>query len=252
MSRIDPESGGIWKDEGPESGGSDGVFVPPPTRESPLPALIKAAMEGNMPLTRPLKQWEPEKLNPMHVQMIFDRAMGMKPGEIAQKFDMDPNRVSVILNHPFAERILGAVMATLAERVTDPIERMRGFAHEMIDTKLELLRDKAAPKGLRNAIASDWLDRIGYGPKKQVEITTPQSPSVPTTAISRLADALAEARKAPSTDYSRFVRNMSKQEGEEGQVIPPAALDSGKDPEQTDGASPIGPQPEEEQQRKSA
>jgi hypothetical protein len=253
VSRIDPESGGIWKDDqGPEEGGGDGIYVPPPTRESRVPELVEAAMRGIMPLTRPLKQWEPEKLNPMHIQMIMDRAMGMKNSELAQKFDLDPNRVSVILNHPYAERILGAIMATLSERVTDPIERMRGFAHEMIDTKLEIVRDPKTPKGLKNAIASDWLDRVGYGAKKQVEITTPQQPSVPAAAVSRLADALIEARKAPTTDYSRFVRNISAKEGEEGQVIPPAEADTGKDLSQTDGASPIGPQPEDEQERKSA
>lgn len=253
MSRIDPDSGHTWKDDDDPKGGSEeGLYVPPPTRESPVPALVEAAMRGIMPLTRPLKQWEPEKLNPVHIQMIMDRAMGMKCGEIAQKFDLDPNRVSVILNHPFAERILTAILSTLSDRITDPVERMRGYAHEMIEVKLGMVRDKATPKALKNAIASDFLDRAGFGARRQLEITTPQAPSVPQEAFGRLAAALEEARKAPSGDYSRFVRRMSTQEGEEGQVIPPVVQDSGTGPVQTDGASPIGPLPDDEQERKSA
>lgn len=246
MSRIDPEMGGIFKDDdGPERVESDGIYVPPPTRESPVPALVQEALKGAMSLSRPLKPWEPEKLNPMHIQMIMDRAMGMKPGEIAQKFDMDPSRVSVILNHPFSERILGAILSTLSDRVTDPVERMRGYAHEMIDTKLALVRDKGTSKTLRNQIATDILDRAGYGPKRQLEITTPKAPQIPVEHVGRLADVLAESRKSSGQDYTRFLRGISKNEGEEGQEKPPVDENSGKDSRQTDGASPVSPLPEE-------
>jgi hypothetical protein len=122
---------------------------------------------------------------------------------------------------------------------------MKGYAHEMVDVKLEIVRDKKTPKGLRNAIASDWLDRVGYGARKKVEISTPATPSVPSEAVSRLAEALAEAKRAPTHDYSRFIRNISKNEGEEVPLMPPADQDSGNDPGQTDGASPAGPQPQE-------
>lgn len=251
MSRIDPESGGIWKDDdGPEEQGKE-IEIPPAPRESPVPQLVQEAMRGAMALSRPLKPWEPEKLNPMHVQMIFDRAVGLKGAEIAQKYDMDASRVSVILNHPYAERILGAIMATLSDRVTDPVERMRGYAHEMIDTKLEIVRDVKTPKGLRNAIASDFLDRSGYGARRQLEITTPQAPSVAPEHFGRLAEALNEARKGGLSDYGRFVRRYSTSEGEEVVSMPPAEEDSGKDPSQTGGASPVSPPPEE-QERKSA
>lgn len=252
MGRIDPESGMTWRDdEGPEEEGP-GLYVPPPTRESPVPALVLEALKGTMALTRPLKVGEPVRLSPVHVQMIMDRAMGMKPGELAQKFDMDPTRVSIILNHPYAERIIGAILATLSDRATDPLERMRGHAHEMIDAKLEIARDEKTPKGLRNAIASDWLDRIGYGARRQLEITTPIMPSVSAQSESQLLQALREARAPAPHDYSRFVREISKNEGEEGQVIPPVGDEPGKSPSQTGGASPIGPQPDEENERKSA
>lgn len=253
MGRIDPETGGIWRDDDPpEPEGDKGMYIPPPTRESPVPQLVADAMKGIMALTRPLKPLEPKKLSPVHIQMLMDRAMGMRPTEIAQKFDMDASRVSVILNHPYAERILGAIFATLSDRVTDPIERMKGYAHEMIDTKLEIVRDVKTPKGLRNAIASDLLDRSGYGARKHVEITTPTSPSVPLEAVSRLTEALNEVRKAPATDYGRFIRNFSKNEGEEVQSMPPVAEGPGKTPMQTDGASPDGPLQQDEEQRKTA
>lgn len=252
MSRIDPDSGLGWRDDEPEKHETEGgIYVPPPARESPVPQLVEEAMRGTMRLTRPLKPWEPEKLNPVHIQMLMDRAMGMKPSELVQKYDMVASRVSVILNHPFAERIIGAILATLSDRVTDPIERMRGYAHEMIDVKVEIVRDKTTPKALKNAVASDWLDRIGYGARKQVEISVPTAPSVPDVAVGRLAQALEEARNTPKHDYSRFIRNISKNEGEEVDSMPSADQDPGKDPEQTDGASPIGPQPVEDE-RKSA
>ena len=250
MSRIDPESGGIYKDDDGPEWEDKGMYVPPPTRDSPVPELVELAMKGLMPLSRPLKPWEPEKLSPIHIQMLFDRAMGFKGTELSQKYEMDASRVSVILNHPYADRILGAIMATLSDRVIDPIERMRGYAHEMIETKLSIVRDKTTPKGLRNLIASDFLDRSGYGARKQLEITTPQAPSVPATAITRLTEALNEARKDGISDYSRFVRSYSKQEGEEVLAVPPAEESSGNGSDQTDSASPIGPLPQDE--RRSA
>ena len=250
MSRIDPESGGVWKDDdSPGESEADGIYIPPPQRESPVPELVQAALRGIMPLSRPLKPTEPVKFSPLHIQMLMDRAMGMRPSEIAQKYDLEPARVSVILHHPYADRIIGAIMATLADRVTDPVERMRGYTHEMIDTKLEIVRDRKTPKALRNAIASDFLDRSGYGARRQLEITTPQAPTVPIEAVSKLTDALREARADPS-DYRRFLRQIGRNEGEEGQVIPPVAQDPGIDPEQTGGASPAGPHADEE--RKTA
>lgn len=253
MSRIDPEGGGYFKDDDePEAGGGQEINVPPPARDNVVPELVVQAMKGAMPLTRPLKPWEPQKLNPTHIQMIFDRAMGMKNHELQDKYEIDGSRVSVILGHPFAERILGAIFATLSERVTDPIERMRGYAHEMIDIKVDIARDKTTPKALKNAIASDWLDRIGYGARRQLEITTPQAPSVESENYGRLAEALREAKNAQVISYTRFVRNSSKKEGEEDESMPPAGENPGNGSSQTSGASPVGPLLVEDEQRKSA
>lgn len=239
--RLDPESGRLEKEDDAPLAKSSPVEIPPLfAREGAVPELVLEAMRGEMPLTRPLKSWEPEKLSPTHVQMIFDRAMGLKNTEIAEKFAVDAGRVCVILNHPFATRIMGAIFATLSERVSDPIERMRGHSHEMVDIKLSLVRDSATPRELRNKIASDFLDRSGYGAKKQVEVSTVAAPSVPAAAVTRLTEVLAEVRQGPGASYQRYLRNAARQEGE-GSVPDPVDEDSRQESSQTSGASPIGP-----------
>lgn len=236
---VDPESGFGHKDDD-EKGQGPEIVVPPPTRNDVVPQLVLEAMRGEMRLTRPLKPWEPEKLNPTHIQMIFDRSMGFKNHELAEKYDMDPSRVSVILGHPFAERIMGAIFATLSERVADPIERMRGHAHEMVDIKLEIVRDKTTPKFLKDKIASDWLDRVGYGARKQLEITDRRAPTVPTEAMGRLSEALVEARKVPVVDYQRYLRNVARQGGQDT-TQDLSGEDSGINPSQSGEASLTSP-----------
>lgn len=246
---VDPESGFGHKDDDNEKGQGPEIVVPAPTRDYGVPELVLEAMRGEMRLTRPLKPWEPSKLTPTHIQMLFDRSMGFKNHELAEKYEMDPSRVSVILGHPYAERIMGAIFATLSERVADPIERMRGHAHEMVDIKLEIVRDKATPKFLKDKIASDWLDRIGYGARKQLEITDKRSPAVPTEAMSRLAEALNEARKAPKMDYQRYLRNFGRQEGQDS-TLDLSDEDSGINPSQSGEASLTSPpQPPDSEER---
>lgn len=247
---VDPESGFGHKDDDGEGQGPD-IVAPAPTRNDVVPQLVLEAMRGDMRLTRPLKPWEPQKLNPTHIQMIFDRSMGFKNHELAEKYDMDAARVSVIIGHPFAERIMGAIFATLSERVADPIERMRGHAHEMVDIKLGLVRDTATPRFLKDKIASDWLDRVGYGARKQLEITDRRAPAVPFEAMGRLAEALVEARKAPVVDYQRYMRNLGRQEGQDTS-LDLSGEDSGINPIQSVEASLNSPPQPPDQEENAA
>ena len=239
--RIDPESGGgiDWDSDGKPEERLDRA---PSAPYADVPAIVRAAMQGALPGLRPLKQGEPEKLSPLHIQMILDRASGYKPGEIAQKYDIGPVRVSQILNHPAAELILGAIAARLADRITDPVERMKGYAHECITTKVEIMRDPASPKALRNTVASDLLDRAGYGARQKLDVSkvpAPQEAPLNEETARRLAEGLERAREVRTMDYSRYTRT-----GEEGgrEVNPPAAEGFGA-PEQRLGASPEGPSP---------
>lgn len=234
--RIDPDSGFGLGDTEPrevENRPSEASFVD-------VPGLVKAAMAGTLPGMRPLKPWESEKLSSLHVQMILDRASGYKPGELAQKYDMTPNRVSQILHHPAAEIIIGAILATLADRIIDPIERLKAYAHECIGVKVAIMRDPTTPRQLRNTVASDLLDRAGYGARQKIDVsktTAPAAEPLSEDTAQRLARGLEESRKVREMDYARFTKT-----GEEGGGSVESSPGQGSGSQNLRlGASPEGP-----------
>lgn len=164
-------------------------------------------MEGTLPLPRPLRVDEVEKFSAMHVVMVMDMAQGFKNPEIAAKHKVTDGMVCNLRNHPWTQQILSAMLSRLADRLTDPMERLKSYANEAVDVKIGILRDREKPAGLRNAIASDILDRAGYGVKQKigVEVEDRTKPSVPASHIGRLTEALMQAQSVRSVSFERFV-----------------------------------------------
>lgn len=202
-----------------------------------LKEMVAAATMGSLPTGRPLKPWEPSALGPQHLCWIFDRAQGMQGKEIAERYGVQQGRVSVILNHPYAEMLLGELLSVSADRIADPVARMQAFTHEMINVKLELVRNPETHQTLRNDIASDFLDRAGYGVKRQIDAKVEHSFRVPAAAASRLVEALDESNRIQDVDYSQHVvRSRVAPELQEGEVL---SLASGHgQPKTSDGISP--------------
>lgn len=234
MARISPEDGMEKFEDEPSS------FVPPsaPLPET-VPELVRAALSGLLPLSRPLKQWEPEKLSMVHINMVFDRAIGLRPGEIAEKYDTAPERVSVILNHPHAERLLGAIAAKMSERLTDPVERLRLMAHQAIDVKAEILANPKVHASIRDKVASDILDRAGYGARHKIDINAKNTHELilPAAHAERLTNVLEESKRIRDVDFTKFM--VSKPQEGATRALSSGAPSEVSAPPSEDGANSL-------------
>lgn len=249
---IDVETGLI-------SGLPEGAALEAPPKAAlpiDIPGLIKAALAGVLPRD-PSFEWEdgmPRTLNAAHIAMLLDRTLGYSNAEIAAKHDYSPVQVSRVLRHPDAQYLIGAMMGKLADRITDPVERLKTYAHEAINTKISLMRT-SENEGLRNQIATDILDRAGYGSRRQVDVNETLKFEMPAETADAVRTAAHEARRAATADFSRFLSRVT-QEGESAgsqPVLPepgPAthllSAAGGGSPRLASGASP-GDSPETEE-----
>lgn len=208
--RVDLDSGFIERPEAPPevAGISSPVDIQAQVESSGARRVretVEAALAGTLPLDEPLARYEVQKFSPVHISLVLDRCQGMTPTELCEKYGMHYQYVTILLRHPFARQIQAAVLSQLADRCADPMERMKAYANEMIDVKMEIVRDKTTPKVLRNSVASDILDRAGYGARQKVDATvvTPTQPSVPSGLLGRLVSALETSQRVATVDYSR-------------------------------------------------
>lgn len=231
--RIDPEGGLVLQDEGVRE-------IPAPPLDMPVAEgshvqeLIAAAMAGTLDPGRPLQAMEPTTFSPMHIAIVFDRALGFRPGEIAAKYSVNLARISTIIHHPYAEIILGAIAGEIAERITDPVERIKSYAHEAITTKVNIMRDPQTPRAVRNHVASDILDRAGYGARRQIDISATSRFEMPQPVADRVAEAASMFKKVREVDYTAYVEHPSQ--GSESSTVP-ALPASDSAPEQRGEAS---------------
>lgn len=198
-----------------------------------LKALIAQAMDGSMPIGRPLAEGELRRFKPEHVQILLDRAAGKNHSELVES-SQSRSMVNNVLSHPFTEIILSELASAIAERSLDPIERIKGVAGEMINTSLEIVRDASTDKKLRHKIASDFLDRAGYAAIHKVEAKHEHTIALPAALASRIADGLDRSMEIEA-DYSRFLMDPAGSQGSE------IAADLTPGPGQTEepaGASP--------------
>lgn len=190
---------------------------------SRLALVVTKALAGDLLRGRQLQPWEPKALNPLHVNMVLDRAAGMKPCEISEKYGLSLARGSIILNHPDAVQIYNAVLSTSADNLADPRKRIESYAHEVLDIKMELVRDAETPRMLRDKIATDILDRAGYGARKQLDVDVQHRVELPAAQASLLATALQESNRIADVDYSRFLlKSPTSEGGETPQATVPA------------------------------
>lgn len=213
---VSPEDGTASPLESPEEGGSGSVSTvkePPmtlPDQKAVVNMLIEQALKGTMPITRALKPNEVRCFSPMHLNMVFDHVQGpLTNQELVEKYNVSASVVSWIVNHPYTDILRAALLGLMADKLTDPLERMRAVVHEMIDIKMQIVRDPNTPKRERNRIANDFLDRAGYGPltgkagNKGSDLEVPQ---LPAPIMNRFSEALEGAARVANLPWDRFTQ----------------------------------------------
>lgn len=195
-------------------------------RQRRIQMVVFAALDGSLAQKVGLQEGDRKKLSARDVALCAEKSLGAMNTELAEKYDLAQETVGVVLRHPFSRAICAAIATMHAERAADPIERIQSFAHEMIDTKLEIVRNDGADLKLRNDIASDFLDRAGYGAKRQVDAEVRHSFTVPKELARRLVDGLDESKRVGDVSYAGFLQRGAglQQEGEPAGADPASGV----------------------------
>lgn len=191
LAALDPSfDPRLFDDQAEEEAKEPRVLEFNPTARHELQGLITRAMTGTLPRIRTLKEWEPDKLNARHVQMVMMRASGLKNNLIAELLDVGEANVSVVLGHPDAQFLLTKVLSYAAESVTDIPTRLKAHAGEALDTALHWMRHGSDRVASKNAF--ELLKMAGYGAEQKSTVT--HNVTLPAAQANQLTEALAESR----------------------------------------------------------
>jgi hypothetical protein len=171
--------------------------------------LVKGACEGTLPLERELHKWEPAALNATHVSMCIDRALGFTVKEVAERHEYTPRQTGVVLAHPYSQLLISTMLSAAADKVQDVSSRLEALAPEALNTKVDLLRSTKS-ENLRDKIASDLLDRAGYGSRKKLDVNLGTGFAVPASLAATLGSVMDESKQVASLDYSRYISSSSE------------------------------------------
>lgn len=206
------------------------------SQKEDLEMWISLAKSGDLPLDRPLKEWEPEKLNDHHMMILFMRAAGLPNRRIAEITGRTEGNISIIVNHPYAQFLLTKMVAHAAEQAIDIETKIRAAAPEALNTALDIMRDKTEKGAVRARTAFELLDRAGFGSVQKKEVK--KEVTIHTDAATQLAAALRESseitdiayvqvREVPSTEQAGSVEVSETAPAREGAVdsrVPPAGV----------------------------
>lgn len=123
------------------------------------------------------KPWEPANMEKNSVQMIMAYDLcGLRQSDICDRVQMTQSRVSVIMNSPLYKKVRNDRMKALMSQVEDK------KSSQIVNDPIQAIIDEGALKGakwklealdqeknsfVRNAIATDFLDRKGYVSEKK-------------------------------------------------------------------------------------
>ncbi len=180
------------------------------SREERMQAAMLAIMDGSVTRGRSLKYWENLRLKPRHMQMLLMKAAGYTNNQIADRMEMTPSRVSIIVNHPDAAYLLSHLVSFQAENLLDIKARIQAHAGEALDTALFLMR--TSKPEVRERVAFRLLDRAGYGAVQRSEVS--HKVEMPAAQAANLIAAMQESAEVEVTDYE-ILENVG-QAGEGG------------------------------------
>lgn len=168
-----------------------------------LDHLFQQAMNNQLPRSRALKSWEPDKLDERHLHAILLRAGGMPQKDIAKMMGWEDSWTSIVLNHPDAQYVLTRIISYASDNVIDIQARIQAVAPEALDTVVEVMRTTQDEK-LRSQNAFEILKMAGYG-AKPVSAPTVQVNNfnqVPSPILENLTKALSESKEIQPRQYS--------------------------------------------------
>jgi hypothetical protein len=118
-----------------------------------------------------LKPREPERIRPIHQQIVALHSCGVSNKEIAEQLGCSESHVSVILHHPetqeLREKLTTDFVAALMQNTRTRIE---GAANEALTKVIDLMRH-AKSEQIQQRSAFDILDRAGFKPR-EVHVNT--------------------------------------------------------------------------------
>lgn len=176
----------------------DSVFAPEVQR------VIRAAMEGTLPLSGPLRTGQTSRLSPRHVQMILMRVAGFQVKEVAEAFGVTPTCVSLVTHHPHARTIASAVLTRRGPEVIDIRSRYEQMSEKAIRRLEGILDDPAAAHKDVRAVAFGILDRAGYGEVQQSKVE--HSVTITDEAAKHLGSVLKESAQEVSGSWAVVTR----------------------------------------------
>lgn len=164
-----------------------------------IEALIAAAMAGKLPRNRPLKSYEPEKLNPRHISVVMMRAVGYRNKRIAEIVGYEESVVSYVLGHPDSRTILAAILTEAAVNAVNLGAEVQRRAPAMLKIVGDIAEDEEKKTPDRLKAAFKWLDMYSDGQKGEKGEKKPLD--LTSEAADRLSTAIREASEAQEVPY---------------------------------------------------
>lgn len=152
--------------------------------------LIARCMAQEEPRTRPLRDWEPDKLSARHVMMCMLRAAGFRTGEIAGILGLGQPSVSNALCSEYGQKVTRAIMYARGTRVLDIRSKLDEFASDILD-HMHSAAMRSDDLEQISKVGFGLLDRAGYGAVAKVQNVPAQAPvTAQDHHLARIASAL--------------------------------------------------------------
>ena len=193
--------------------------------------LFSQAKAGTLQRSRPLKDWEPEKLSDTALQIVLLRSAGMRQRKICeflndtQGTNLSDASVSQIINHPDAQMLLTKLISYAADEVVDIQTRIKAYAGEGIDEAVRIMRTTNDQR-LSAKIAFEFLDRAGYNTVQKTEskITVVASAK----GVANLSAALRETMQEVEGSYVVVPQQILEGEGSGNALVGSESSASGQ------------------------
>lgn len=193
--------------------------------------LLEKAKAGTLERSRPLKDWEPEKLSETALQIVLLRASGMRQRKIVefmnetQGTSLSDSSVSQICNHPDAQTLLTKLISYAADQVVDIQARIQAYAGEGVDEAVRIMR-VTNDQRLAAKIAFEFLDRAGYNTvqKSESKVTV----VAPAKGLENLATALRETQVEVEGSYVVLPSQIIEGEGSGNSLVGSESAASGQ------------------------
>lgn len=163
--------------------------------------MIRKAMAGALPWPREKRDYETEKLNAKHLSVIMLKALGHRNVRIAEITGYTEAWISTTVNHPYARRILSAILTEASLNTADIQERLKDAAPAMLDVVEDVAFDPDAKPSVRARNAFKWLELAGYGAKQRHEHKVEGHITMESDQAELLKSALEESRQIQEAEY---------------------------------------------------